>query len=1029
MRFKLLTILFFLALAVPVLAGCEVEGGGDDLSSGSVNDTGEVPPEADPLPEGWDGIVRIHYRNDTANYMTKAIWVWGVGIDGYEYEFDNAGAPDDYGLYYDVDLQEAPWNRAAQSSVSFIIKERGTWAGQSADIVCTLNDYSSTLETDGAGRGMIHIWSWDLGNGNVDISWNRQDAMGDRIGSAKFIDWRTLHVEGTGVAEGRDESEVGVVTSYELYAYDDVWYKMNAAQKIPAKPTYKIAEGTPNSNSFDIVFDEDVPLYHDYILECRFAQNPDAVKQGGASFEALYDSEKFIEEYTYDGDDLGMSDVSVPEQDRFRFRVWAPTSGSVAIRAYVSGVPKSLGTEEHPGDDTSRLFYMDPVGHGVWETEMRGYYCDYFNFYTVAVSNGGTTVEAPDPYGISAGINGQRTALLYKEEYEATYPEGWDEELSKFRYVEGEEETRTSLEDLTIYEVHVRDFTADETWVSNEGNPRGTYKAFAEEGTTYNGVTTGIDHLEELGVDAVQILPFFDQDNDERTFTYKENGETKVQTPGYNWGYNPYNYNVVEGAYATDPYDPALRLLEFREMVLALAKKGIRTIMDVVYNHMSSVSGSSFEKVVPGYYFKKDENGAFIDETGVHNTFATNRLMASRFVVQSVSHWARDMGVMGFRFDLMGAIEWKTMRDAKDALYDIDPNIVVYGEPWRGSGGSTESQAGKEAVYQHLGENGKGSVGAFNDCGRNGLKGDTTWGSPAPSYGFMSQSAEYLSEDTMYNAAVVYLGEQREMTGKGIPTPTSQTLNYVSCHDNYTLYDQLKYTYDGGKDADTDKNVEKVSEAVLGTTAWVLLSQGAAFLHGGEEMLRTKVMEPDDPYWDKIEENDYVSLPGTENRLIRNSYSYGDAVNSFKWDRKALYKDFYEKYREAVHARRALIEEGYLAVSYEDVVQGEYQDGDRTIKVSRLWDDLISRGSYDGVTGLRPILAAQTEWSRIDSSKSDMYFFLGGRMNNSEMIDIGIGAGTLEVVYSTRRDAGTTMDVTNSLGIYGYEMLCVRRTR
>ena len=1023
-------VLLAVALAIPLLAGCgggnEGSGSGSESISGSEGGSSQVV--ADPLPEGWDGIVRIYYRNDTANYLTKTIWVWGVGVDGVEYEFDNAGNPDSYGLYYDIDLSESPWNRTVHSSISFIIKERGTWAGQSADIVCTLNDYSSTLETTDTGDEMISIYSWDLGNSTIDVSANRNDALGDRIGSAVFTDWRTLHVEGTGIVEGRDETEVGVVSSYELYAYDTTWYRLNSDEQIGKKQEYLIKSGNPNSSSFDITFDEDITLYTDYMLECRFVQNEAAVKRGGASFQNLYDDPKFIENYTYDGDDLGFTDLSEGESKRFQFKVWAPTAGSVAVKLYQSGTPKALGTEEHPGDDSvTRLVYMTPDEKGVWTGELRGFYCDMFNFYTYAVSNGGTTQEAADPYATSAGINGVRSAIIRKADLPSTYPEGWEESLAKFKSNPEDPSSYISPNDLTIYEVHIRDFTADETWVSKEGNKNGTYNAFVEEGTTYGSVSTGFDSLKELGVNAVQILPVFDQDNDERTLSYEENGQTIMQEPSYNWGYNPLNYNVVEGAYSSDPYDPLVRMYEFRHVIQKLADAGIRTIMDVVYNHMSSVSGSSFNKIVPGYFFKMDENGAYIDETGVHNTFATNRTMGSKFVVDSTKYWLENFGIQGFRFDLMGAIETSTMRAVKDMAYDIDPNIVVYGEPWRGSGSSTDTQAGKVGVYRDLTDNGKGAVGAFNDCGRNGLKGDTTWGSPAPSYGFMSQGAGDFDENTMYNAACVYLGENREVKeGNGLATSVNQTINYVSCHDNYTLYDQLNYTYDSGNNADTDENTA-VKDAVLATTAYVLFSQGVAFVHGGEEILRQKVMKPDNEYWEKIDEGDYVTLP-SGNRLVRNSYAYGDEVNSYKWDRKVEFKEYFDKYAEAIHTRQSLIEEGILGVS-DEVIQGSYQSGDAQMKYSRLWDSLTERGSYCGKDNvLRPVLAAQTEFTKIDGSTlPDVYSFLGGRMNDTPSCKIGIGSGELRVLYGTNREAGSTITVTNSLDVGCYEFLFVAR--
>lgn len=373
----------------------------------------------------------------------------------------------------------------------------------------------------------------------------------------------------------------------------------------------------------------------------------------------------------------------------------------------------------------------------------------------------------------------------------------------------------------------------------------------------------------------------------------------------------------------------------------------------------------------------------------------------------------------------MGCLTTATMRAVKDALYDVDPQIVVYGEGWRGSGTPSNDQAGSYQVYRDLGDNGKGSVGCFNDTGRDGLKGNTSYGSVAPSYGFMSQGEGDLSDDTMYNAACTYLGENRSMTNNENPvaTPSYQTVNYVSCHDNYTLYDQLNYCFNAGAGAGSDVNAE-IQNAVLGTTAFVLNSQGIAFIQGGEEILRQKLMKKGNPYWDIIEKNDYITLD-ENTRLVRNSYAFGDEVNAYKWDRKITFNSFYKKYAEATSTRKDLVASGVLGADYGTVIQGTYTKDGNTVKVTRLWDDMVN--VTDGKH--RAILAAQTEWSKLDSSKKDVYVFLGGRMSGSSAT-IGCGSGTLKVLYSTSRDKGSSIEVKdNALSIGKYEMLIAERIK
>ena len=236
--------------------------------------------------------------------------------------------------------------------------------------------------------------------------------------------------------------------------------------------------------------------------------------------------------------------------------------------------------------------------------------------------------------------------------FDKTDPEGFETSLSTMET----NDPITVPNQLSVYEVHVRDFTADKSWVSNKGNKNGTYNAFVEEGTTTGTATkTGFDSLKELGPKAVQLLPVFDQDNDERSKSVTENGVTTSAAPDYNWGYNPLNYNVVEGSYSSDPSSPTAKIKEFKNLVQKCADNDIRVIMDVVYNHMASTSNNAFNKIMPKYYFLTNSEGYYYDETGCSNTVATGRKMAQNYIVQSVSWWAKEYGIKGFRFDLMKA--------------------------------------------------------------------------------------------------------------------------------------------------------------------------------------------------------------------------------------------------------------------------------------------------------------------------------------------------------------------------------------
>jgi pullulanase len=325
---------------------------------------------------------------------------------------------------------------------------------------------------------------------------------------------------------------------------------------------------------------------------------------------------------------------------------------------------------------------------------------------------------------------------------------------------------------------------------------------------------------------------------------------------------------------------------------------------------MASTSNNAFNKIVPKYYFLTNSDGYYYDETGCNNTVATGRKMVSNFMVDSVSWWAKEYGIKGFRFDLMGAIESATMQAIKNALYDIDPQIIVYGEGWRVSGDST-TQSTTNVVYNSLGDAGKGSVGCFNAGGRDGLKGETQDGHPA--YGFVTKGPTDLNEEIIYNAACTYLGEDRYTTKNGINTPPEQTVNYVSCHDNYTLYDAMNYCQNGGNGASEDNS--EAMAASLGCSSYVLLSQGISFFQGGEELFRQKLAKAGEAVYSELSADDATTLPdGT--KMVRNSYKFGDSINAFKWDRKATYSSYFAKFAEAFAVREKLVKEGYLGVPY-----------------------------------------------------------------------------------------------------------------
>lgn len=1010
--------------SAPVIESSDSTDTGTQSDTGSGSASVSSTESTDTPAEVFEGVVRIYFHNDTGTERNKRIYVWCDSVDGTEFNW--TGYVDGLGAYYDVDIRQAPYAGFIAGSLSFIIKNPGSWAGQSADTQIKFADFASYATTMDDGTPLINVYSC-FGEGNViEIYPDKSDVLGDYIasfGAAK--DWANLEVTGS-----------GKIKEYTLFCIDDAYMLMNEYEKIENYSKTIVGTGTPGSASFKIAVPGGVDPQKTYRIECKFESNPNKTKKKVATFDKLFETSKFASDYTYSGKDLGVT----YSKEKSEFRVWAPTSTLVRLNVYFRGTPAA-----YTDDPVKYAFYDSPYKYayltkqpgGIFSGAIEGDLAGKYYTYTLYYNDG--EYETIDPYAKACGINGLRGAIV---DWSKTNPEGWD----SF----GFSKPIKNPNELTVYEVHVRDFTAHETWVSNKGNERGTYNAFAEEGTTYNGVSTGLDHLKELGVNAVQLLPAFDQDNDERTIETELNGQKVVSKPGYNWGYNPQNYNCVEGSYCSDPYDAYNRIQEYKNLIFTLSKNNIRTIMDVVYNHVASVTKNAFNITCPRYFFWYDAQMNLIDYSGCGNAVRSARPMASKFIVDSCCFWAKEYNVKGFRFDLMGVIDTKTMRAIKDALYAIDPAIVVYGEGWTGAAdGSAPADPSKTAeTYAKLGDNGKGSVGCFNDAGRDGAKGNTAYGAPYPGDGWISSGS---TVDNVYDALTQIIGENRNVKkswAEGTTMDPNQTVNYLACHDNYTLYDQINYLWHkDSKSSWKAGNDTGVMQAATDLTALVCFSQGIAFLHGGDEFFRQKVMnKADDPklfaalvesfkygrYNKSTGETDYSTTDWSgkdytkynywtegdgiqidaNTWLVRNSYKYGDAVNAFDWSRKATYKAQYAYMKSLVALRNSemgntlgqtktqIAAGGTTCWSYEDLFDEQGQSK----------TDLLA-GHFHG-----------------QKDSGTYYIFLN--KGNQDIATIGIGNGSYKVLYSSngKHTVGETFTVSNNLmGAYKLECLIVKQ--
>lgn len=536
-----------------------------------------------------------------------------------------------------------------------------------------------------------------------------------------------------------------------------------------------------------------------------------------ASLNKMAHDSSFIQTKYYDGK-LGALYSTIQTE----FKVWAPTAEKVELIIFDGyyGTPK----------ETIELKKINDTG--VYKTVIERDCHGLTYRYNLTFINS-LEYQTVDPYSKAVTVNGRRSVVV---DLSRTNPSGWQERMPAF----------TSPNETIIYEMHVRDLTISPTSGVRK-DFRGKYLGLAQEGTTnLNGSVTGIDYLKELGVTHVELMPIFD---------FQTIDETLEQPEEYNWGYDPQNFDAPEGSYATDPYNPMTRITELKQMIQALHNAGIRVIMDVVFNHVYQVESHSLQKTVPGYFFRYSENGELTNGTGVGNDTASERQMMRKYIVESVSYWAKEYHIDGFRFDLMGIHDVETMNQVRKKLDEIDPCIIVFGEGWDMF---TTLASNQEANY--LNAVNMPRIGHFNEGLRDALKGNDF---DAGARGFIN-GAWYMEEKLIDNL----LG--RPHSGE-FNTP-DQVVQYVEAHDNFTLYDRLI-------NADPELEEWKIVKRAELALALVLLAQGVPFIHAGQEFLRTK-------------------------DGVRDSYNKPDEINQIDWLRRDRFSHSVEVAKNLIHLRK-----------------------------------------------------------------------------------------------------------------------------
>ena len=561
----------------------------------------------------------------------------------------------------------------------------------------------------------------------------------------------------------------------------------------------------------------------------------------------------------YDGDDLGAR----IHGSRTVFKVWAPTASRVALNLY------------HAGDGCGAFAHieMKQGEQGVWACSAP---CGHGTYYTYSVTTEAGTSEAMDPYARAAGVNGDRGMVI---DLPSTDPEGFRDD----DYIAPIER----YGDAVIWEVHVRDFS-----IANPASAfPGKYLAFTETGLKHKaGLPIGVDYLRRLGVTHVHLQPVYDFATvDER-----------AAAPQYNWGYDPKNYNVPEGSYSTDPRHGEVRVREFKQMVQALHRNGIGVVLDAVYNHTHSLD-SSFNRIVPGYYYRLNPDGSPANGSGCGNETASERPMFRKFMLDSVRYWMKEYHVDGFRFDLMALHDLETMQRIEQAVHAVNPRALLYGEGW--TGGLSPLAEKKRASLSNAGrirasDGAAGSIAVFNDRLRDALKGSVF---NAGDTGYINGTPDpYRTEGVLFGLRGARGG------GADWQVRDAMAVNYMSCHDNQTLWDKLRVS------APDAARSELLAMNRLGASV-VMLSRGIPFLLAGEEQLRSKHGDG-------------------------NSYRSPDRINRINWSALKPDSDEWrmaEFYRALIHLRRRspFLTRGEVSAEEEEngVIFARYKLDRRTV--------------------------------------------------------------------------------------------------
>ena len=717
--------------------------------------------------------VKLHYKRTDGNYENWCVWMWDYAAEGWDHSFVEENG----------EMVATHETEAGALAVGFIVKvqdwsDRELIDGEQKDRFVDLQNVIS---------GTVHVYVEQGDAANFTVVYGDDCVQGTKVAGADYdLDTNTVNVQVSALLDDVSTDTFKISNGSETV-------EVTAVNPGPSSSVEK-ENLVISSSSYTLALAEELNVFGAYTLE--YDGNEYNIKM-----PTTYKTEEFISEYTYDGDDLG----STWSKESTTFKVWSPTASEVKLNLYESG---TAGT-----DDLIETVAMEQGEKGVWAVTVDGDLNG--TYYTYSVTNAGVEKEACDPYARTTGVNGDRVMVI---DLESTNPEGWENDTNP--------NAGLTFNDAVIYELHVRDASIGENSGVSEAN-KGNFLGLIESGTTTSGgVSTVLDHMVDLGITHLHLLPIYDFSSVDET------------VDGHNWGYDPKNYNVPEGSYSSDPYNGEVRVSEMKQMVQGLHNNGISVVMDVVYNHVSSAENFCFNQIVPNYFSRINDDGSYSGNSGCGNDTASENAMVHKYIVDSVKYWADEYHIDGFRFDLVGLIDVDTINDIMETVWEDHPDVVFYGEGWEmnsyNTGISMTTQKNSTKVP---------GFAFFNDTLRDAIKGSVF--DELPGYVSGAEGQRLTILDAFYG-----------LPGTWCETPT-QTINYSSCHDNHTLYDRLKVSRPDASEEDIIR-MNNLAAAIT------ITSEGIPFIHAGEELLRSK--------------------PNGDGTYNHNSYNAGDEINSIKWE-------------------------------------------------------------------------------------------------------------------------------------------------